>query len=131
MPRIAGSGGGGASTPSPASTVLNYAEITGVAAGVETTIVTYTSSATNPSYLLLISASGTNVAEFRVYQTATIFDKRYMYFTEYNQDFDYRTAMLAAPGLLIPPSTTVTIKVLHNRPTLGTYNAKIEALEIG
>lgn len=134
MARIGASGTGGQIFIPPTildATIVNaYAEITGVAAGIETTIVTYTSPASGSiSYLEFVSVSGNNIAEFKVYEVAIVLDKKRTYFTMYNTDFDFKSA-IGLPGYEIPPSTTISVKVLHNRPSLGAFDARIQVIEV-
>lgn len=132
MPRIGGSGGAGASSGASTVVVLNYNEITSIAVGIETVIVTYTApSSSTKAYLQLIGSSGTNKAEYRIYKDASVIDKRYTYYTEYNVDFDYRTCDSSSPGLLIPAASMILIKVVNNSIGLANFNGKIQILEVG
>lgn len=120
------------STAQIQTVTLTYNQVTSVPSGVETTVTTYTAPIGKISYLQFITSGGTNIAEQRVYHNASIFDKKYTEFTLLSIDFDYRPgAATGTFGFLIPPTDTITIKVLHNRPNLGTFNARIQVLEIG
>jgi len=95
-----------------------YNEVTSVASGILTTIHSYT--ALSNAYLLTVDVAGTNVAYYEVQLNASVIDKKYTYFGgQLNASFDFGAQSLIA-------SDVVTVKVLHNRPTVGDFNAKIQ-----
>jgi hypothetical protein len=125
-------GPAGPSGPSiiPSTVVITFNEVTSVPAGVETTVATYTSPASgSTAYLELVSVSGSNIGAFVVYEVSAILDKKRTYFTKYNENFDFRSA-IGVPGYELAPSTTIIVKVLHNRPSLGTFSARIQTIEV-
>lgn len=125
---VVNTGGG---SPTAHNLVYNYNEVTNVAPGVETTITSYTAPSGKSSYLLFGSVSGTNMSEYRMYTTSTIFDKKYTSLTQFNSTFDYKSGDSMIPGYLVPATTTVYVKVIHDRSSNGNFNASLEVLEIG
>jgi hypothetical protein len=130
MARISASGAGGASTDIPANSVYTYNEVTNVNPGIETIIATYNVNAGANCYLQMISASGTNKAEFRIYKNTDIIDKKYTYYTEFNTEFDYFTGNNTAPGIKLESGDVIYIKAIQNRPTTCDFNAIIQVLEV-
>lgn len=116
--------------PRTTDSVSIYAEALSVPSGEETEIVTYTAPPTGLAYLQFVSASGTNIGIFRVYQASSVIEKRYTYFTVFSVDLDFETDDGFSPGILIPASTTVSVTILQNRPLAGDFNARIQILEI-
>ena len=139
MARLGASGGGGAAsnvfvtngalggTP---TTVYNYNEITNIAPSVETTIVSYTVNSAADCYLQIIASSGQNIGEIRVYRNGSVIDKKYLYYTGFNMDFDYRNADPAFPGLLLSTGDVIYVKGVNNSTSNCSFNAKIQVVEV-
>lgn len=106
----------------PGLTILHN-EISSVAAGVETTVISLVSAA--PNYRInKIETSGDNVAHFRVkINGSTIVNKR-SYWTDFNQTFDFEGF---ENGLVLGVGDILTVTVIHNRPDLGSFEATIMA----
>jgi hypothetical protein len=115
---------------SAANLVANYNEVTGVASGIETVVTSYTNNNATTNYLVRIETGGTNIAEYRLYRNSTIIDKKYSEFTQLNTVFEYMTSEPTAPGLKLSTSDVLYLKVIHNRPNVGNFNAKILVLEV-
>jgi hypothetical protein len=107
-----------------------YNEVSAVASGIETTVATYINNNVTTNFLVRIETSGTNIAEYRLYRNASIIDKKYSEFTQLNTVFEYSTADTSAPGLKTATSDTFYLKVIHNRPNVGNFNAKLLVLEV-
>lgn len=105
----------------------SYGEITSVAAGVLTTIQSYTAPLVGTTYLQLVSVSGTNVAEYRVLRQASIADKKRTYFGG-NLNADLMFA--GGTGIPLDPGDTVTVRVIHSRPDVGDFNSRIQVIEV-
>lgn len=110
--------------------VADYNEVTGVASGIETTVATYTANTLADCYLERIMGSGTNVSEYRLYQNATIIDKKYSSFTDFNVVFEFSTGNTSAPGLKLGTSDVIYLKIIHTRPSVGNFNANILVTEV-
>lgn len=110
-------------TLSGSETVLEtYNEISSVVNSVLTTIVSYTALA--PGKLKQINVSGTNIAEYSVELNSVVIDKRRTYFgSALNTDFNYDD------GLLITTADTIVVKVIHERPSVGSFNGRIQVTE--
>lgn len=105
------------------STLVNtYNEVSNVATGVPTVIVSYT--AASAGALKSIDASGENIAEYIVYINSAIISKKRTYFSNgINCTFDFSN------GIRLLPTDLVEIVVTHNRPSLSKFNANIIVLE--
>ena len=99
-----------------------FFEIDNVATGVTEELCSYTPTA--PVYLQKIEFSGTNIATFELYVDGIMQDKKLTYFSgnlggvfEFNQ------------GLNIAAGEEIQVRVYHNRPDPGEFNARMQILE--
>ena len=109
--------------------ILQYAEVSSVAASVETTILTYTVPSGYVNYLHRIEVAGTNIAEYKIKINAVVKAKRYTYFgNSLNTEFDFT----AGPrrGYKVNAGDIITVTVLHSRPTVGNFNARLQGLQV-
>lgn len=99
-----------------------YAEILGIATGVTTIISQVT--VTQAALLQKIEFSGTNIAEFELVIDGNTEDKQRTYFgSSLNGKFDF------GAGLNLSVGQIVTIYVVHNRPSVGDFNSRMQFLE--
>lgn len=104
----------------------NYNEILSVANGVTTNIVSYTSGAGTTNYLQKVSFSGTNIAAYELLVNGVVIVKKYTYFSgPLNDEMVFNDSL---KGLLIPTGQIVTVRVTHNRPDVGNFNARIQTI---
>jgi hypothetical protein len=104
-------------TPEP-SVVVNYNEVTAVASGIETTIIML-SAPPGGMRLTKASASGDNVAMYRLkVDGSTVVTKRSGWTTP-NVDFDFDT------GLVLTSGQVLVITGYHTRPTTATFEASV------
>ena len=104
-----------------------YSEITAVPSGPTVTVQTYTVPADKTGYLMKVTVSGTNIAEFAVLINGVIQDKRRTWFCDFNEDFDF---LEQNGGIQINAGDIVTVTVNHWRPALGDFNSKILVTEV-
>jgi hypothetical protein len=106
-----------------------YNQVFNIGSGVETTLVTYTVPAGYTAILEKVSASGENIARFDVLYNNALFDTRRTYYgSPLTTDFDYTTG--TANGFILNSGDNIIIQVLHNRPYVGTFNARLQVLEM-
>lgn len=107
-----------------------YAEASAAVAGVETTIATYVVPLILTGALLQrVSVSGENVGRYRVFVNGTVIDTRRTYYGgAFNEYFEFSTSSADGHGLY--PGDTVVVKILHDRPFVGNFQSRIQALEI-
>lgn len=106
--------------PRPMATVYN--EIVGISAGVSTIVSQVT--LTQDVLLQKIDFSGTNIAEYQLVIDGTTEDKKRTYFgNSLNDTFDFDQ------GLSLLNGQVVTVYVIHNRPTVGDFNTRMQFLE--
>ena len=117
------------STSSNTEGLQEYNEISALASGTETTIVTYVAAAGKTSYLQGVSCSGDNVAKYKVKVDGTTIDTRRVYFGG-DFDTDFLFSGDVNKGLEIAVGSTVTVTVIHSRPMVGDFNAKIRSIEV-
>lgn len=94
-----------------------YNEVTAVANSVLTAVATYT--ALGPTRLQLVEAAGSNIGMYTVLVNGVVIDKRYTYYGGLNAEFEYNK------GIELVLSDIVTVKVIHNQPYVGDFNALI------
>lgn len=114
-------------TPAPSiyTNKLFYNEIISVPNNVEANILTYTVPTGKSALLSLIEASGTNIAEYTVYVNGNPISKRR---TMFGSDLNC-TLTFTNEGFILTSNDVVTIKVMHLRPYLGTFNTNIQLKE--
>lgn len=95
-----------------------YNEVSSVPSGVPTTIVTFT--ATGDTKLRQVSASGTNVGRYTVLLNGSPIDRQYTTFGAMPN-----LLFLFDKGLSLVNGDIVALEILHNRPTVGTFNGRI------
>lgn len=118
------------SSPTTGTEIIDYNEVTSVASGIETTVLTYTVPGTNDFYLQLISSAASNVSTYRVYRNGIVIDKQYGAWTQYNFSFDYRSNDDLTPGFKLAPGDIILVTAIHTSPSLASFNAKIQLMEI-
>lgn len=106
-----------------------YGEASAVPAGVETTIVQYTVSLALASAILQrVSVCGENVGRYRVFLNGTVIDTRRTYYGgSFNEYFEFSIG--SSDGAQLAPGDVVAVKILHDRPFIGDFQARIQALE--
>jgi hypothetical protein len=112
-------------TPVPSTTYTNkivFNSIQSVSSGIETDIVTYTVPVGKTALLAMSEGSGTNMASFTAYVNNVAVSKQRTYYTFFNYTMGFSSLYLVAGDV-------VTIKVIHNRPTSGDFDANIMVME--
>lgn len=104
-----------------------FNEITSVASATLTTIASYTVPVVTSASLQQVLVSGTNIAAYEVYVNAVKIAKKRTYFSDLNEEFIF--AVTSNNGYVVSTGDVVEIKVLHDRPTLGDFEATIQLIE--
>ena len=95
-----------------------YNSISSVASGIETTLLTYTPLIHNK--ILKVDASGDNIAEYRVKINGSFVNIHRTYFGGgLNTVLDFNS------GINLSAGQTLLVTVIHNRPSLGNFNANV------
>lgn len=106
-----------------------FNEITGIVNGISTLLVTYTVPVGKKTVLEKIAVSGSNIAKFEVYINSNKIDVQRTYFSSpLNTTFDYSTGN---GGYTLSALDNLTITVIHNRPSLGDFEGRIQINEVG
>jgi hypothetical protein len=99
-----------------------FTEVDNVATGVTTLLATYT--AVSDVYLQKVELMGTNIAEFELVIDGVTQDKKRTFFNgNLENKFDFNA------GLNILPGSVIEVYVIHNRPELGQFNARMQILQ--
>lgn len=105
-----------------------YGTAAAVAAGVETTILSYVVPA-GIYHIIRAEFGGQNIGTFKQYWNATEKDQYITYWgAGMNGSWNYSIADYG--GVAVAPGTVITIKILHNRPQVGDFYAKLVLLNI-
>lgn len=108
-------------SPDDPGLFIVHNEISSVAAGVETAVITIT--ALSAIRVSKIDVSGDNVALFRVKVNGiTIDDKRSYWGSGFNESFAFEPF---ESGLKLPIGDILTVTVIHNRPMPGSFEATV------
>lgn len=104
------------------TTKILFDEVTGVANGVTTTVITFTPS--TDIKLVGIDVSGNNIAQYEILHGASLINKKLTYFgSSLNAEFNLS-------GITIPSGDTISVDVTHSRMSNGDFNASIKYQEI-
>lgn len=111
-------------------TQLNpYGEALSVPTSVTTSIISYTVPAGKQAILERASGSGENVATYTLKVNMATLEVRRTYFgADLTTDFDFISK--ANLGYLLVAGDTVTLEVIHNRPTSGNFEGKLQIIEL-
>lgn len=111
------------------SSVNMYGEISSLASNTETTLASYTAIAGRETFFQKIAVSGENIAEYRVKVSGTLVDKKRTYFGQsLNAEFKYDGELNS--GYRLSPGQILTVTVIHKRPVVGDFNARLTILEV-
>lgn len=106
-----------------------YNQILSVVSGATTTLINYTVPAGTTAVLERANASGENVARYDILLNNVLFDtRRTMFGADLTTDFDYTSGN--NDGIQLVAGDNIKIQVLHNRPMIGDFNARLQVLEI-
>ncbi len=103
--------------------VYTFSEVATVAMGVETNIVSYTVPVGKTALLTLSEMSGTNVSTYNLYVGAILVSKKRSHFASLTADMNFPN------GYVLNSGDVVTLKVIHNRPDTGDYEANLQIKE--
>lgn len=102
-----------------------FNEISSVPSGSETTIASYTVPAGKTASLHLCETSGTNIGTFNLYLGTTLINRKRTYFGgELNATMEFTNK-----GYQLTAGQTITLKVIHNRPSPGDFEANLQIKE--
>lgn len=118
------------SAPVTGHTVVSkYNEVSSVASGVQTTIVSYTVPALKTAILERIDTAGQNVGRYDVFVNGVAFDTQITYFGgSFNALFEYSTG--TSDGFTLNAGDIVAVKILHTSVFVGNFTGRIQVLEI-
>lgn len=106
-----------------------YNQVSSVVSGATTQLVTYTIPSGKKGILQRAAVSGENIARYDLLINGNPQDTtRTMFGGDLTQVFDFTTGNDS--GLALNTGDVITVQVLHNRPSSGTFNARIQVLII-
>lgn len=101
-----------------------YDEALAVPTGVTTEIVSYTVPATKEIVLERVEASGENIAVYTILVNSVVIATQRSFWGEINAKFDFLSK--ASLGKVLVAGDIITVEVLHNRPSVGNFEARIQ-----
>lgn len=112
-------------TPGSAKTIFStYSAVTSVPSSILTTILSYTVPVATTDYINLIEVSGDNIAQFEVYINGIINARQRTYFGG-NLNLTFNYSLDSETGYILNAGDNIQVKVIHNRPTLGAFEARL------
>jgi hypothetical protein len=109
--------------------IFAYAAVLAVPANVTTSLISYTMPGGKDGYLQKIHLSGENIARYTVRVNGVVIDVARTYFgNDLDKDLDY-TAGANNLGYELNAGDVVLVQVLHTRPSLAEFNARLQILE--
>jgi hypothetical protein len=107
-----------------------FDEAPAVASGSETLIISYSVPIGKIALLQRITFSGENVATYNLYINGSIEERKR---THFGADLSGEMVFLGGgeEGPKYVPGDTIELKVLHTRPNPGSFNGRIQVMELG
>lgn len=109
--------------------VVGFNNVNSVVVGVETTINTFTASTGFLTFMLTISVSGGNRAQYNVYNNGVLLDTLYTPVTNLSGLFDYKTEVSSSPGYVVNVGNVINVTVINNGTDAANFNARFLILE--
>ena len=107
-----------------------YAEVSSVASTTLTTVATYTVPVGKKATLERISMSGQNIATYIAEVNAVAVDKKRTWFNgPMSEEMNFITS--SGGSIQLVAGDIVRLRVLHGRPAVADFNARIDIIEIG
>lgn len=107
-----------------------YNEVTSVPSATPTVILNYIVPSGKETYIDKAYFSGTNVAEYTIKLAGVPVDKKRTYFGAPLNDYFNFGSSFGLPAKLTA-GQAIQILVLHDRPSVGNFNARIDIIEKG
>lgn len=108
--------------------VNTYGAVTGVGASTPTSVVTYTPPAGKTAFVKHISLSGDNVATYTLKFNGADIDKKHTHFGNLTDAFFFEAD--ENQGLIVTELDILKVEVVHERPEIGAFNARIQSREV-
>lgn len=116
-------------TAIPDPTGSYYSEANSVATGVLTDVLTFVVPMTPIWHLLRVEFGGNNIANYSLWFNAVKKDQSFTWFNgNMTGVWDYVNP--GGGGVLVASGMIIKVKVVHNRPFVGDFYAKINYIEI-
>lgn len=104
-----------------------YSEVPAIVNGSETVLISYEVPVDKIAFLYRVEGSGENVARYQIQVNGSNIATRRTYFgADLTTEFDYTTPNKRA--LELQPGDIIEVKVLHNRPNPGDFEARMQLL---
>lgn len=104
--------------------IYSFNAISAVASGIETTILTYTVPIGKTASIRLSEISGTNIATFNLYVGVTLINRKRTFFGNLNTSMQFLNK-----GYTLTAGQVVSLRVIHNRPFAGNFEANLQIRE--
>lgn len=111
------------------TSIYRFNQINAVPSGILTSIISYTVPVAMNLRLQKIFCSGDNISKYSVYINAILIDINRTFFgSELNTVFNYIGSDNI--GYQLVSGDIIEVKVIHNRPSISDYNAKIHLIGV-
>jgi hypothetical protein len=108
----------------PYPVVSYFSEANAVPAGVSTDVLTFHVDSSQPFFLLRVDVGGENVAVFDVLVGDSTIARSRIWHTTFTQRIEFSDGTTG--GFYIPAASIIKVKVLHNRPWIGNFEARLQ-----
>lgn len=105
-----------------------YSEVSAIASGIETTVLTYTVPAARSFFLDRIHVEGENISDYKVKVNGSVIGRRKTYFTNYAHDFDFGVDVPESSGLELAGGDVLLVTATHNRPGTSDFWSRAQGL---
>lgn len=117
-------------TPPSNQVAINvFNSVSALSSGTETTVATYTVPAAATSYLQLVQCTGTNVSIFRVKLNSQVIAIDRLWWTR-SVSSQIKFIETDSLGLKLDEGDVVDVTVIHSRPYVGDFEARIVLIEV-
>ncbi len=117
------------SVDQPEVVVSEFNQVSSVASSVTTNLLTFSIPVAKRLILTRVEVGGTNIATYELYINNAISGcKRTWFSGSLNETFDFTSS---TGGFELSAGDTVQVKVIHFRPDLGDFEARLQGLLIG
>ncbi len=104
--------------------IYRFNQVNAVASATETTVVSYTVPTGKTAALFMSQVSGDNIAEFRLYADSNLIHTQRTFFGDLNATMKFELR-----GYELTSGQVLSLKVIHNRPMLGSFTGNLQIKE--
>jgi hypothetical protein len=109
----------------PGDVISLFGEVSALASGLLTDILTYSVPAGKQLQLIRIRSGGTNIAVFEVTVDGDVVDRQRTWFNGSGLEVRHDFSAQDKRGLVLSAGSTVKARVIHSRPNAGDFDSML------